>query len=144
MDSNVDKAYHKAEQHLAADAAGLRGARGHAHKKSNSLTGAVDELTRGVSALSAKHKRSGGGIVAGALANLLESFPQDLSFEPEDERQGVPLNSLPDEMLVLILRGLDHTAIERFAAVNRKARVISLDSAIWRCVHFYSVAKSVI
>jgi F-box protein 9 len=132
MDPNVDKAYHTAEQHMAIDTAGSGAAHGHTHKKSNSLTLAVDELTRGVSALSGKHTGSGGGIVTGTLANLLENFPQDLFFEPEDERQGVPLNSLPDEMMVLILRSLDHTTIERFAAVNRKARLISLDSAIWR------------
>lgn len=140
MDPNVDKAYHTAEQYMATDAAGSGAAHGHTRKKSNSLTLAVDELARGASSLSGKHTGSGGRIVTGTLANLLENFPRDLFFEPEDERQGVPLNSLPDEMIVLILRSLDHTTIERFAAVNRKARLISLDSAIWRYA-LYFVAK---
>jgi F-box protein 9 len=132
MDSNVDKAYHKAEQQQrqiqSANSIQRPG------KKAESLTdtSAIDKLTCGLGALSVKHTGAVGGIVTGTLASLLENFPRDLVFEPEDERNEVPLNVLPDEMLVLILRGLDPTGIERFAAVNRKARVVSLDSTIWR------------
>ena len=133
MDPNVDKAYHKAEKQQQQSATTIPEP-GHRHKNSDSLTVTtdVDKLTRGVGALSVKHPRASGGIVTGILASLLESFPQDLVFEPEDEKTKVQLNILPDEMLVLILRYLDPTGIERFAAVNRKARVVSLDSAIWR------------
>ncbi|KAJ7879908.1 hypothetical protein B0H14DRAFT_3082801 [Mycena olivaceomarginata] len=56
----------------------------------------------------------------------------DLVFEPEDEEQPVYINVLPEELLIIILRKLDHTSIERFAAVSRKARVLSLDPGIWR------------
>jgi F-box protein 9 len=135
MDSNVDKAYHKAEQQQRQiQSANSIQRLDYGHKKAESLTdtSAIDKLTRGLGALSVKHTGAVGGIVTGTFASLLENFPRDLVFEPEDERNQVPLNVLPDEMLVLILRGLDPTGIERFAAVNRKARVVSLDSTIWR------------
>jgi F-box protein 9 len=70
--------------------------------------------------------------VPGSLAALLERFPDDLAFEQDNKEEPAPLRSLPDELLVLILCKLDPTTIERFAAVSRKARVLSLDSAIWR------------
>jgi F-box protein 9 len=132
LDSNVDKAYYRAELQLQS-ATSIPG-RGHEHKKYNSLsdTNLVDNLTRDVGALSVQHVAAGKGVVTGTLASILDKFPQDLKFEPEDERNGVPLRFLPDEVLVLVLRSLDPTTIERFAAVNRKARVISLDSGIWR------------
>jgi F-box protein 9 len=142
MDSNVDKAYHRAEQQMQSTPPISEG--GHEHRKPNSLsdTAAVDKLAHGVSALSVKHAGAGRGVVAGTLANLLDNFPEDLVFEPEDEKNGVPLSSLPDEMLVLILRSLDPTAIERFAVVSRKARVVSLDSGIWRyAIHHLKVRK---
>lgn len=138
MDPNVDKAYRKAEQHLVNDVVG------YAHKKSNYLTMGADEPTRRASALSSKYVGSGGSIVTGTLANLIQNFPRDLFFEPEDERLGVPFNSLPDEILVLILRSLDHTTIERFAAVNRKARMTSLEPAIWRYARLSFGRKSVL
>lgn len=132
LDSNVDKAYYRAEQQLRS-ATSIPG-RGYEHKQSNSLsdTDVVDKLTREVGALSVQHVAAGKGVVTGTLASILDKFPQDLKFEPEDERNGVPLSLLPDEVLVLVLRSLDPTTIERFAAVNRKARVVSLDSGIWR------------
>ncbi|KZT09989.1 uncharacterized protein LAESUDRAFT_711829 [Laetiporus sulphureus 93-53] len=66
------------------------------------------------------------------LASILASWPQDLAFEPEDEKQATPLQRLPNELLVHILRCLNITTLERFALVNRKARVVSLDISIWR------------
>jgi len=42
------------------------------------------------------------------------------------------LNILPDEMIVNILKYLDSNSLERFGSVNRKARVVSLDTSIWR------------
>jgi F-box protein 9 len=55
-----------------------------------------------------------------------------LSFEPEDERVLSPLQRLPDELLVHILSYLGAAAIEGFALVSRKARIITLDATIWR------------
>ena len=72
----------------------------------------------------------------GALAGILRSFPESLEFLPENESEPVPLELLPDELLVHILCHLDATAIERFATVNRKARLVTLDSHIWRCAIF--------
>lgn len=69
---------------------------------------------------------------SGALGKLIANFPAELAFTPEDEREGVALNVIPDELLLNVLCSLDTTAIERFAAVCRKARVLSLDSSIWR------------
>ena len=130
MDSNVDKAYHK-EMMQQQSATGVP-PQGLGHKQSNSGTVAIDNLTREVGSLYVQHNGASGGDVTGTLAKLLENFPQDLVFEPEDDRNKVPLDLLPDELLVLILRSLDPTGIERFATVNRKARLVSLDSTIWR------------
>ncbi|KAF8845125.1 hypothetical protein BDN67DRAFT_962058 [Paxillus ammoniavirescens] len=66
------------------------------------------------------------------LSGILAGFPEALTFEPEDEREGVPINIIPGELLLYILRNLDTTTLERFAAVSRKARVLSLDSSLWR------------
>jgi F-box protein 9 len=142
MDPNVDKAFHIVEQSQQSAAASLPG-RGHGHKKSDSVTdtAAVDKLTCEMGALSVKLAGAGRNIVTGTLASLLDNFPPDLIFEPENEKSGVPVNSLPDEMLVLILRGLDPAGIERFAVVNRKARVVSLDSAIWRYTIYHLIIE---
>ncbi|KAF9530447.1 hypothetical protein CPB83DRAFT_850941 [Crepidotus variabilis] len=71
-------------------------------------------------------------IVSGTLATILQGFPAELKFEPENEKEGVILNMLPEEMVVLIISKLDPNSIERFACVSRKARVLALDSGIWR------------
>ena len=71
-------------------------------------------------------------------ARLLRGFPHILAFEREDEKEGTPLQTLPEELLILILRMLDPTSIERFAAVSRKAFALSLDNTIWR----YAVPSS--
>jgi len=70
--------------------------------------------------------------VSGLLASILANFPMPLSFGPEDERALSPLQRLPDELLVHILSCLGAAAIERFALVSRKARMITLDATIWR------------
>lgn len=70
--------------------------------------------------------------VSGKLADLIVAFPPDVEFQPDNELQGVPIRVLPDEVIALILRHLDHTSIERFATVSRKARLLSLHSGIWR------------
>lgn len=70
--------------------------------------------------------------ISGVHARIVADFPEELSFEPEDEKAPSFLQWLPDELLVHILRYLGTLAIERFACVCRKARVITLDTAIWR------------
>jgi F-box protein 9 len=70
--------------------------------------------------------------ISGVLARIVADFPEELSFEPEDEKAPSFFRWLPDELLVHILRYLGTLAIERFACVCRKARVITLDTAIWR------------
>lgn len=70
------------------------------------------------------------------LSSIAEEWPPKLDFQPEDERMPVPINNLPDELLIAILAQLasrnDVTGIERFAMVNRKARLVSLDSGVWK------------
>ncbi|KAL0065803.1 hypothetical protein AAF712_007106 [Marasmius tenuissimus] len=82
----------------------------------------------------ADRRRSRGSSVSAndRLASILKGFPEQLVFEPEDEKEPVHLNILPDEMIVHVVKNLDPTSIERFAAVNRKARLVSLDTSIWR------------
>ncbi|KAI5895425.1 uncharacterized protein SCHCODRAFT_02573005 [Schizophyllum commune H4-8] len=74
------------------------------------------------------------GVVTGTLASVIAEFPHDVSFQPEDETQGVPLNMLPDEILVHILLMVDVTTLERFATVSQKTRLLTLDSGIWRAL----------
>ena len=68
------------------------------------------------------------------LANFLEGIPVNLNFEPESENEPVLLNSLPNELLLLIVGKMDPTSIERLASVCKKARVLTLDRQIWRYV----------
>ncbi|KAF9266943.1 hypothetical protein L218DRAFT_956035 [Marasmius fiardii PR-910] len=77
-------------------------------------------------------RTSGGNSSHSSLASVLKEFPEQLGFEPEDEKEPVLLNVLPDEMVAHVMKHLDPSSIERFATVSRKARVISLDSSIWR------------
>ncbi|KAJ3734968.1 hypothetical protein DFJ43DRAFT_1222064 [Lentinula guzmanii] len=73
-----------------------------------------------------------GALASRGLDSILHNFPQELVFEPEDEEESAPLKLLPDEMIVHILKILDPNSLERFASVNRKARVVSLDVSVWR------------
>lgn len=72
------------------------------------------------------------GIVTGSLVSILDTWPIDLHFEKEDEKEPIPVASLPDEILVHMLIFLDVQSLERFSAVNRKARIVTLDSHVWR------------
>jgi len=71
-------------------------------------------------------------VPTGSLSKLTTGFPPSLTFEPEVEQDPVHLRTVPDELLIMILRKLDPTTIERFAMVNRKCRLLTLDSSIWR------------
>ena len=68
----------------------------------------------------------------GILSKLTAGFPPSVTFEPEVEQEPVHLRKVPDELLIMILYKLDPTTIERFAMVNRKCRLLTLDSSIWR------------
>ncbi|KAF6761612.1 hypothetical protein DFP72DRAFT_879128 [Ephemerocybe angulata] len=65
------------------------------------------------------------------LIHIIEAFPEDVKFEPEDERHPVYLNRLPTEILYVVLRKLDVPNFERFARVCRRARLLTLDPAYW-------------
>ncbi|KAI0924683.1 hypothetical protein AcW2_005494 [Taiwanofungus camphoratus] len=133
MDSNVDRAYHRVElqmQYATAHTPNGSESQKPRHHKTTSVSsaGVVDEITRGVKELEVARPdmpiaQTGNTTVTGTLASLLASWPRELVFEPEDEKEATPLKRLPDELLVLILRSLDPAALERFAIVNRKARV---------------------
>jgi F-box protein 9 len=128
LDANVDRAYFIEEQR--AQERTVVQPVSHWHKKVPS-TVSVDGVTRDVQKLEVHKDKS--FVTSGFLAQVLKNFPENLVFEPEDEKEGLPpINLIPDELLLQILRILDYTTIERFAAVSRKARVLSLDSAIWR------------
>ncbi|KAI0708819.1 hypothetical protein C8T65DRAFT_206191 [Cerioporus squamosus] len=139
MDPNVDRAYHlmEDEQQRRATMAPVPAHKVH-HHKSASSGGAVDHLAHelegvelGPARIPVAHAR-GDGFVTGTLAGLVASWSDGLSFEPENEQEGIPIKTMPDEMLLLVLRLLDHTSVERFARVNRKARVLTLDASLWR------------
>ena len=66
------------------------------------------------------------------ISKIVQGFPKTLTFEREEETDPIHITGIPDEMLVYILRFLDHGTIERFASISRKARVLTLDSTIWR------------
>ena len=128
MDPDVDRAYARDERIASLLSPG-------ATAVLPAIETSVDELARSFQhglAVKTLTTAMGGGVVTGTLASLLANFPKNLMFEAEDEQQGTPLKTLPDELLILILRTLDSTSIERFAAINRKARIVSLDSVIWR------------
>jgi F-box protein 9 len=80
----------------------------------------------------------GGGPSISIDTIVSEFLAQPLKFEPEIQTVKAPIQNLPPELLVYILRmlgkGCDYGSIEAFASVNRKARVVSLESSIWRCV----------
>jgi F-box protein 9 len=144
-DSNVDKSYHLKEQ------------RARALEAISLTTTTVEENVENMAAVSIMNTRTNSvvtGMVhmkppssphhtkqqaSGSLASILANFPMPSSFEPEDERELSPLQRLPDELLVYILRYLGAAAIERFALVSRKARVITLDATIWRSDLFLSL-----
>jgi F-box protein 9 len=126
LDANVDRAYFIEEQRTQERTV----VQPVSHKKVPS-TVSVDGVTREVQKLEVHKDKS--FVTSGFLAQVLKNFPENLVFEPEDEKEGLPpINLIPDELLLQILRILDYTTIERFATVSRKARVLSLDSAIWR------------
>ncbi len=141
MDPNVDRAYHlmEDEQQRRATTAPAPAHKVQHHKtaSSESATGhlahELEGLALGPARIPVAHAQ-GDGFVTGMLARLVASWSDGLSFEPANEQEGIPIKTMPDEMLLLVLRRLDHTSVERFARVNRKARVLTLDASLWRRV----------
>ncbi|KAF7356532.1 hypothetical protein MVEN_00986800 [Mycena venus] len=129
MEPNVDRAYHTQELLASINAAQTKDVSD--SKGGENIDQLAKTLQRAISIKSGA-REDAGGVVTGTLASLLESFPHDLVFEPEDEKQPMHLNILPEELLIMIIRKLDHTSIERLAAVSRKTRVLTLDPGIWR------------
>ena len=128
LNPDVDRAYFKEEQRLQQLG---RPTVSMGHKKTASASrGEGAEGNDGRTTRHAEGKES--VYMNGILSKILESFPEVLAFEPEDDQEGVPINMIPEELLLSILRNLDTITLERFATVSRKARVLSLDPSIWR------------
>lgn len=138
LDGNVDKAYYRfsLERELTSDFGTLT-----IHTPARVANGKeairIESSTSGPS-----HKRA---LHYHALQSLLDAFPplSQLSFLPELENQPVYINNLPEEILVLILHyfiyDADTRSIERFALVARRARVLTLDSSIWRYGYIHCI-----
>ena len=128
LNPDVDRAWFKEEQRLHQ--LGRSVARiGHKKTVSGSRGGGIEgkdtRTTRPVEGKESVHTNE-------VLSKVFKNSPELLAFEPEDDREGVPINMIPEELLLHILRSLDTTTLERFATVSRKARVLSLDLSIWR------------
>ncbi|KAI0040964.1 hypothetical protein FA95DRAFT_789684 [Auriscalpium vulgare] len=135
MDPDVDRMYFREETQAAlvasSSSAGTLG-----HKKTTSADHASDAVTPDAKASTAPSVRVQhiDRTAKGGLATVLRGFPEVLKFEPEDETASTPIEVLPDELLVSIISFLGTSAIERFGTVSRKARVVTLDSTIWRAL----------
>ncbi|KAG6335838.1 hypothetical protein ID866_3252 [Astraeus odoratus] len=127
LEPNVDRAYfweERRQQQLTSSVVGAVG-----HRKTTSVGKGEADAAQDVPILKTTAE---GYQASGVLAKVIAHFPGNLTFEPETECKGITLKLIPDELLLQILRNLDATAVERFAMVCRKARVLSLDSSIWR------------
>jgi len=149
LDSNVDRAFHREEQALLASGpttgpgsvtAGEANKPVVQHTRTVSAEkGGASDIAEGMKTIKLSsgigaHQIHADRIVSVVLAKLVEEFSHGLSFSPEIENNPVFLESIPEELLVSILGYLDPSALERFAAVSKKARVVTLDSSLWRCV----------
>ena len=137
MDSNVDRAYLLREKRASrtSEATALTAARPeqNAEKEAGISVRSVSDalVRREVHANNTSpHHHSEPQIQL--LAGIVAGFPMPSSFDPEDENAPSPFQRLPDELLVHIISYFGVTAIERFARVSKKARVITLDATIWR------------
>lgn len=131
----MDRAYHRDEM-LASILSAQKGDIEKTDATPGDANNGVDLLTKKLSdmlVLKPLGIDMAGSTITGTLATLISGFPVILTFEPEIEEEPAHLRKLPDEVIVMVLRRLDHTSIERFAVVNRRARILTLDSTIWRC-----------
>ena len=133
MDPNVDRAYHKIEPQFYAVT------QLPAHAPSGSKRVSVDGVMHDLKSLVihptfASTAKSGNVIPQGSLASIVAEWQHEQEFLPEEERRPVHIQRLPVELLLVVLRKLDTTTIERFALVSRKARLLTLDTSVWKCV----------
>ena len=139
MDPNVDRAYHKVEAQFYVTT-NVPVSQLPANTTSSSKRASVEEVTHHLKSLdvhSAVVPTAPGGdaIPHGSLASIMAEWPHELEFLPEEERRPVHIQKLPVEVLLVVLRKLDITGIERFALVSRKARCLTLDMSLWKCVY---------
>lgn len=135
LNPHVDRAYSKEEERLRQLS---RSTVGIGHKKTPSASkgeGKHSHITKDADGKEGKESAHPNKI----LSDILENFPEVLTFEPVDDRESVPINMIPEELLLHILRNLDATTLERFATVSRRARILSLDASIWR--YGYSLSQ---
>ncbi|KAF5361821.1 hypothetical protein D9756_002334 [Leucocoprinus leucothites] len=97
----------------------------------------VNDVITSIQALSVKPQvlKTSQAIITGTLGTLVATFFEQeptLTFKPEDEIQPVAVDMLPEELLVEIIHMLDPSSIEIFARVCKKARLLTLESSIWR------------
>lgn len=128
IDPHVDRAFHLLEAQQQARPHSKKHGKG-----KSSISGKDVEVLDSGGTPSFKLPESH-GVVTGNLVAIIATWPSGLTFEPEDEREGVAISTLPDELLVHVLHYLDTTSLERFGLVNRKSRIVTLDSSLWRCV----------
>ena len=128
QDPHVDRAYAREEKLTAILSTQLPPA----ETKKDPIVNQVGTLSGDASSSVSLGSKGKYATAGGILAQITSAFPLDVQFEPEDEKQPVRLRSLPNELLVFVLRRLDVMAIERFALVCRKARLLSLDATLWR------------
>jgi len=96
-----------------------------------------DDMTASIRAPSIKPRNlpKGRTVTTGLLDTVVAAFLEQeptLNFVPQDETQPLAIKMLPEEILLEILHMLDSSSIETFALVCRKARVLTLESSIWR------------
>jgi F-box protein 9 len=133
MDPVVDRAYHL-EEKTASTSAHSDSLSSHPKNEPSLLTRSPKDaiIRHELSHHTSKNDAREGLHARGSYASLLQGFPETLTFERDNEKEGAPLQTLPQELLILVLRKLDPTSIEHFAAVSRKALAVSLDNAVWR------------
>ncbi|KAG6381697.1 hypothetical protein JVT61DRAFT_298 [Boletus reticuloceps] len=131
LNPDVDRAYFKEEQRLQQLGRATASV-GHKKTLSTSKGEGVQRTTQPAEGKESVHTN-------GILSKVLENFPKVLTFEPEDDREGVPIDVIPGELLLYILRNLDTTTLEHFATVSRKARVLSLDPLLWRLLRIEAI-----
>jgi F-box protein 9 len=135
LDPHVDKTYHRVGNERDINVGLVEGI-GALSLGQRMLNGRY--TLKGPTSASQKADDDGYRNSSGAIRTILSSFPSisQLSFLPEDESQPVPINKLPDELIVLILyqfvENVDTRSIERFGSISRRARVVTLDRGLWR------------
>ncbi|KAK7687848.1 hypothetical protein QCA50_009067 [Cerrena zonata] len=141
LQDHVDGIYRMLElrQELPADPPTIEGHGKHTRRDSHSHHTSVPHphrpdvhhLIDGLRHLELNRNRKAPHIL---LYPLIAEWSPPLEFLPEDEAESIPIAKVPDELLLYVLQFLDVWTLERFALVNRKARIVTLDSGLWRFV----------